>query len=131
MIRMNKIKGLIYFVICTWLLMFFTVIDINAQKQIIIEDFDSGSVNLTSYPVEDEDPQDWELNSITTYNNSPWSLRIYGNTWKVQNISPIQLDSGDVWQVSAYIASEAEIQGFAIMDAIQMCCSIHLQAPKK
>jgi len=62
-------------------------------------------------------PLDWGLNSSITYDNSPWSLRIFGNTWKVQSISPIVLDTGDVWQVSAYIASEAEIQGFAIMDA--------------
>jgi len=122
---MKKIKRLFYFAIFTCLLMSFTTIAVNAQnqfksgsqKQTIIEDFDSGSVNLTSYPVEDEDPNDWELNSNITYENSPWSLRLYGNTWKVQNISPIQLDTGDVWQVSAYIASEAEIQGFAIMDA--------------
>jgi len=87
------------------------------QKQIVIENFDSGSVNLTSYPIEDEDPDDWELSSSNTYENSPWSLRIFGNTWKVQNISPILVDTGDVWQVSAYIASKAEIQGFAIMDA--------------
>ena len=88
----------------------------DAQKQIVIEDFDSGSVDLLSYPIEDEEPLDWELNSTITYENSPWSLRLYGNTWKIQTISPIILDTNDVWQVSAYIASQAEIQGIAIMD---------------
>jgi poly-gamma-glutamate synthesis protein (capsule biosynthesis protein) len=122
--RMKKIKGLFYFALFSWLLMSFTAIVGKAQnqyksvsqKQTIIEDFDSGTVDLSSYPYEDEDPLDWELNSMITYENSPWSLKIFGNTWKVQSISPIAINEGDVWQVSAYIASEAEIQGFAIMD---------------
>lgn len=87
------------------------------QRAFVIEDFDSGAVNLESYPGEDEDPFDWELNSEITYQNSPWSLKLYGNTWKLQNIQPIVMDTGDVWQVSAYIQSRAEIQGFGIMDS--------------
>jgi hypothetical protein len=106
-------------------LVYFTAINGNAQdklvsgspKAIIIENFDSGIINLTSYPLEDDDPLDWELNSTITYENSPWSLKVSGNTWKVQSISPITLDTGDVWQVSAFIASKAEIQGCAIMDS--------------
>ncbi len=86
-------------------------------KATIIENFDSGSVNLKSYPGEDEDPFDWELNSEITYENSPYSLKLYGNTWKIQDIQTIVVDTGDVWQVSAYIASKAEIQGFGIMDS--------------
>ena len=122
---MKKIKGLFYFAIITLSLMFFTAIVVNAQnqyksvsqKEIIIENFDSGTVDLSSYPFEDEDPPDWELNSAITYDNSPWSLKIFGNTWKVQSISPIVINEDDVWQVSAYIASESEIQGFGIMDS--------------
>lgn len=84
--------------------MFFTSAAINvqnqfktgSQKQIIIENFDSGLVDLTSYPSEDEDPLDWELNSSITYENSPLSLRLFGNTWKVQSISPIAMNAGDV-----------------------------------
>ncbi len=87
------------------------------HKATVIEDFDSGAVSLESYPGEDEDPFDWELNSEITYQNSPWSLKLYGNTWKLQNIQPVAVDSGDVWQVSAYIQSRAEIQGFGIMDS--------------
>ncbi len=89
----------------------------GSQKAIIIENFDSGTVELTSYPLEDEDPLNWELNSNITYENSPWSLKIFGNTWKVQSISPVVVNAGDVWQVSAYIASQGEIQGFGIMDS--------------
>ena len=92
-------------------------IESDIWKATTIEDFDSGVVNLKSYPGEDEDPMDWELNSEITYENSPWSLKLYGNTWKLQDIQPVVVDNGDVWQVSAYIASKAEIQGFGIMDS--------------
>jgi len=88
----------------------------NSQKQIVIENFDNGSIDLTSYPSEDEDPDDWELNSGTTYENSPYSLKLYGNTWKVQSIMPIQIDTGNIWQVSAYISTQSEIQGIGFMD---------------
>ncbi|MEZ5198738.1 MAG: PKD domain-containing protein, partial [Bacteroidales bacterium] len=121
---MKKIKKLLYFTILTGLFICNNSIEIIAQNQqiadslkaVTIENFDSGSVDLSSYPVEDEDPQDWELNSIFTYQNSPWSLKLYGNTWKIQTIQPVLINEGDVWQVSAYISSESEIQGFAIMD---------------
>ena len=124
MIIIKKTKGLFYFVVSIYLLLAFCVTVVNAQnqfkpnsqKQIIIEDFDSGSVNLTSYPIEDEDPLDWELNSSITYENSPFSLRLSGNTWKVQSITPTIVDTGEVWQVSTYIASQAEIQGIGFMD---------------
>lgn len=89
----------------------------DIDKEVVIEDFDGGTVNLESYPDEDTDPFSWELDSQNTYNNSPWSLKIYGNTWKLQNIEPMLIDTGDVWQVSAYVASKAEIQGFGIMDS--------------
>lgn len=53
-------------------MMLFTPIVVNAQnqfksssqKQIIIEIFDDGTVDLTSYPFEDEDPLDWKLKSL-------------------------------------------------------------------
>jgi poly-gamma-glutamate synthesis protein (capsule biosynthesis protein) len=84
----------------------------------VIEDFDDGILELTSYPGEDQQPSAWELNSQITYGNSPWSLKLSGNTWKVENIQPVMIDTGDVWQVSAYIASTAEIQAFGVMDSV-------------
>ncbi len=125
MINIKKITVLFWFGIFTWLFMSVSATFIYGQsqtksgslKQVVIENFDVGTIDLTSYPGEDEDPSGWALNSAITYENSPWSLKISGNTWKVQAISPIAINAGDVWQVSAYIASQAEIQGFAIMDA--------------
>ncbi|RLD56032.1 MAG: hypothetical protein DRJ05_11975, partial [Bacteroidetes bacterium] len=89
----------------------------DSSKAIIIENFDDGTISLGSYSDQDEDPTYWALDSETTYENSPWALRLHGNTWKLQNIDPVVMGSGDVWQVSAYIDSVAEIQGFGIMDS--------------
>lgn len=86
------------------------------NKSVAIENFDDGEISLESFPIEDNEPDSWTLESGVTYQNSPFSLKIYGNTWKTENITAINVDSGDVWQVSAYIQSVSEIQGFGIMD---------------
>ncbi|MCF8369328.1 MAG: CapA family protein [Bacteroidales bacterium] len=92
----------------------------GSQKQVVIENFDSGIINLNSYLTQDQEPDYWELNSSITYENSPFSLKLYGNTWKTQNISPLLINTGDVWQVSAYISSQAEIQGIGFMDNLNV-----------
>ncbi len=88
----------------------------NSPRPEIIEDFDDGEVVLLSYPGEDEDPDAWALDSTITYNNSPYSLKLYGNTWKIEMIEPVVVDSGDVWQVSVYVQELGEIHGFGVMD---------------
>lgn len=121
---MKKTKEFFCIAIFSWLCLTLSVTFVigqnqyksSLQKQVIIENFDIGTVNLASYPSEDEEPLGWELNSAITYDNSPWSLKITGNSWKVQSISPVTVNAGDVWQVAAFIASQAEIQGFAVMD---------------
>jgi poly-gamma-glutamate capsule biosynthesis protein CapA/YwtB (metallophosphatase superfamily) len=94
--------------------------ELSAHREIIIEDFDTGTLDLQSYPGQDTDPLAWELNPSITWGNSPYSLKLYGNTWKLENIQPTIVDTGDVWQVSAYIASQAEIQGFGVMDSVNV-----------
>lgn len=88
----------------------------SGEREIVLEDFDSGTIQLVSYSGEDVDPDAWELNSDITFENSAFSLILFGNTWKAQNIEPYPIDSGDVWQVSAYVESVAEIQGFGVSD---------------
>ncbi len=83
-----------------------------------IENFDDGSVQLTSYADQDIQPSQWSLSTSNTFNGSPYSLRLYGNTWKLESIEPKQIDSGDIWKVHAYIESTAEIQGFGITDSV-------------
>ena len=81
-----------------------------------IEDFESGYVNLLSYSNEDQNPTAWELTSSDTYNNSAWALRLYGNTWKLQMINPVVVDSGAVFQVAAKTTTGAKIQGVGFSD---------------
>jgi poly-gamma-glutamate capsule biosynthesis protein CapA/YwtB (metallophosphatase superfamily) len=81
-----------------------------------IENFDDGVIQLYSYPNEDFDTSAWSLDSNITYNNSPYSLKLWGNTWKIESIVPVTLDSNDVWQVAAYVDNLAEIQGFGLRD---------------
>jgi len=83
-----------------------------------IENFDYGQVQLQSYSNQDINPSMWVLENTITYNNSPYSLKLYGNTWKLEVISPVTIDSGDVWQISNYIQQVAEVQGFGITDSI-------------
>jgi poly-gamma-glutamate capsule biosynthesis protein CapA/YwtB (metallophosphatase superfamily) len=91
-------------------------IEFNPSRADTIENFDDGSVQLYSYPNEDMDPDAWALDSLITYNNSAFSLRLWGNTWKIESIVPASLDTGDVWHVAAYVDALAEIQGFGLRD---------------
>ncbi len=89
---------------------------VDIQKQIVIENFDDNEISLESYPGEDVNSSYWELSSGITYENSAYSLKLFGNTWKLQNIEPVTVNNGDVWQVSAYIEYEGNYQGFGVMD---------------
>jgi poly-gamma-glutamate capsule biosynthesis protein CapA/YwtB (metallophosphatase superfamily) len=84
----------------------------------IIENFDDGVIELLSYPGQDMDPDDWALDSINTYDSTPYSLTLYGNTWKLETIDSVALDTGDVWQVAAFVEDRGEIQGFGLMDSV-------------
>jgi hypothetical protein len=91
------------------------LVPVNMDSVVVIEDFDDGEVTLDSFPGEDADPDSFELSSENTYADSPYSLKLYGNTWKVENIDSVIIETGDVWQVSAFIENVAEIQGFGVM----------------
>jgi poly-gamma-glutamate capsule biosynthesis protein CapA/YwtB (metallophosphatase superfamily) len=104
---MNCRKLIFFLVILTPLL-------ISAE---VIENFDSGTIILLSYPGEDIQPNAWALDSINTYNNSPFSLKLYGNTWKIDPVDSIKIDTNDVWQIASFIERLGEIQGFGLMDS--------------
>ena len=81
-------------------------------RLIMIEDFESGSVNLTSYANEDVNPTGWELDQTYTYNSSQYALKLSGNTWKQQAISPVTISAGNVLQVAIRNSgTNARIQG--------------------
>ncbi len=96
----------------------FFSIKISAEfREIVIEDFESGSCTLLSYPGEDMEPDAWTLDTNNTPNqNSDYSLKIFGNSWKIEEIEPTMIDSNDVWQISEYIEDKGEIHGFGLSD---------------
>ncbi len=97
----------------------FCVINLTAiDRPNPIENFDDGSVTLTSYGTEDLEPNAWSLIQTSTYNNSPYSLRLTGNCWKEEAISPVQLDSNSVWQVAAKILESGTVQGIGFGDSL-------------
>lgn len=87
-----------------------------AQKADTLQNFDSGSINLVSFSSEDVEPDAWELSSTFTWNNSPYALQLFGNTWKLQYIDTLPIDTATVWKISALIETVGEIQGFGITD---------------
>ena len=84
----------------------------------IIENFDDGDIVLDSYTDQDIDPDDWVLTPERTYMESPLSLKLFGNTWKSQEIAPVQIVDGTVWQVASYTQTEGEIHGFGLIDSV-------------
>ena len=105
----------------TILLIFCSNIIYSADtRSIIIEDFETGILNLTSYSNEDLEPDSISIDSLNTFNNSEYSLKMFGNSWKVQNIDTLQIDSGNVWNVSTFVETKGEILGFAIADSLNI-----------
>ena len=91
---------------------------INHLDNNIIQNFDLDSINLTSFPNHDQDPNDWSLDSLNTFYDSPGSLKLYGNTWKVEDIDDQQLEEGSVWQISSFSEQTGEIIGIAFQDSV-------------
>jgi poly-gamma-glutamate capsule biosynthesis protein CapA/YwtB (metallophosphatase superfamily) len=94
------------------ILLFFT----PARAYQVIENFESGTVNLYSYPGEDLNPHAWRLDSTNAF-NSRYSLMLYGNTWKIESILPQPIDTNSMWQVACYVSEIGEIQGIGFTDS--------------
>lgn len=86
------------------------------QRFVVIEDFESGQVNLTSWADEDINPTAWQLTNTVTYQGSAWALQLSGNTWKQQMITPVVVDSGAVFEMAARTTSGAQVQGIGFSD---------------
>lgn len=80
-----------------------------------LENFDSGSVTLVSWADEDISPNSWSLEGNTP-DGSPYCLRLYGNTWKLQQISPYAIDSIGVVQLKAKTTEGGKVQGIGFTD---------------
>lgn len=86
----------------------------------VIEDFESGSIQLFSWLNEDIAPNAWQLDSSVTNNGSLYSLNLTGNTWKQQFITPVVIDSGAVISIAARTQSGARVQGIGFSDGINV-----------
>lgn len=82
----------------------------------IVEDFESGSVTLDSYPGQDAEPGAWDLITSGTHEGSAFSLRIFGNSWKTESVSPRVVTAGTVWQVAVHVEDVGEMQAFGVGD---------------
>ena len=60
-----------------------------------IEDFESGTPVLESYPGQDAEPSAWEISTADPYGGAH-ALRLFGNTWKTQAVSPIAVTDSTV-----------------------------------
>jgi poly-gamma-glutamate capsule biosynthesis protein CapA/YwtB (metallophosphatase superfamily) len=90
----------------------------QATRGVVLADFESGQVVLESYEDQDIDPDDWSLTHTDSHNDSNYSLRLFGNTWKAQPIVAYPIEAGTVWSVAASIEELGEIQGFGIDDGV-------------
>ena len=84
----------------------------------ILEDFETGQVELTSYADQDIHPSLWQLNTSRTFMGSEYSLVLSGNTWKLEAMEPYQIDANSVFQVAAYVEHLGEIQGLGFQDSL-------------
>ncbi len=82
----------------------------------VLENFDDGEIILESYSGEDNHPDMWELNDERTFMGSPFSLKLWGNTWKSQSIDPYPVEPASVFQLAVYVEHLGEIQGIAFQD---------------
>lgn len=86
-----------------------------AQLSTTIENFESGSVSLDSYPGQDSDSASWNVSSSNPYGGT-YALRLYGNTWKTESISPLSIADSTVWRVASLVEQLGEMQGFGVSD---------------
>lgn len=90
-----------------------------STRSVMIENFETGSLNVSSYSNEDISPTSWSLDQATTYNSSLYALKLSGNTWKQQSIAPVALTTDAVLQVAMYNTSaSARIQGIGFSNGI-------------
>ncbi|PKN79164.1 MAG: hypothetical protein CVU48_06045 [Candidatus Cloacimonetes bacterium HGW-Cloacimonetes-1] len=99
------------------LLCYFCASSFAAVRLTPLETFDSGSITLSSWADEDLSPDSWVLDSATG-DGSAYCLRLYGNTWKRQQIYPYAIDSIGVIQVKVKTVSSANVQGIGFSDGM-------------
>ena len=99
------------------LLVIINSISFATDREITIEDFEAGEITLYSYPSQDLEPDGWETTTENTFNTfSQFALKLYGNTWKIEEISPVMIAENDIWEIACFIEDKGEIQGIGFGD---------------
>ncbi|HNQ43497.1 MAG TPA: CapA family protein, partial [Candidatus Cloacimonadota bacterium] len=105
------------FAIALLLILNFYSLSLSGKSRFeVLEDFESGAVTLQSWADEDINPSGWNLDDSITYGGSSYSLKLSGNTWKQQMISPVVIDSNSVIQFAGRTQSGAKYQGIGFSD---------------
>ncbi len=92
---------------------------IFGQRYSMLEDFEDGAVSLSSYSNEDIAPNGWSLDQTYTYDSSDYALKLSGNTWKQQTLTPLAITRDDVLQVAIRNSgNNARIQGIGFSNGI-------------
>ncbi len=101
--------------ICSLVLVLYLPVE-GLARGVVIEDFESGTPVLDSYPDQDQDPGDWEVTGSNAYGGSGSSLRLFGNTWKTQQVAAASVSDSTVWQVAIYCENRGEMQALGVSD---------------
>ncbi|MBD3237379.1 MAG: T9SS type A sorting domain-containing protein [Candidatus Eisenbacteria bacterium] len=88
----------------------------DGGRRTMLVDFETGSAPLTSYEDEDFDPDAWEIQSVNTYGDTDYALRIWGNSWKELAVDPYPLSLESVFEAAIYTAERGELHAFAFGD---------------
>jgi len=94
------------------------VIMATTLDPVSLNNFDTALDSLGSWDQQDMDPSYWLYSDSITFEQSPFSLFLYGNTWKTIEIDPLQIMSGQVWQIAVHSDGISEIQGFGLSDSV-------------
>lgn len=104
-----------------------------APRGVVLEDFESGAVSLISQDeAQDQDPDGWEVVTSPAYGGSAFALRVYGNSWKAQEIDPYPIHDGTVLQAAIYTPEVGEMNAIGIGDGVNTlyytCAGTYLPA---
>ena len=91
---------------------------LSALRYTTLEDFESGFVSLSSWSIEEDlQPDTWSLDTSTP-DSSSYCLKLTGNSYKLQQITPYAIDSTGVIQVQVKTSSNPRIQGIGFTDGV-------------
>lgn len=110
-VAMLKVMLIVMLLALTW------ISAVAAVRLTPLENFDSGDVILSSWADEDLNPDSWSMDTNTP-DGSAFCLKLFGNMWKHQEITPHPVDSVGVIRVKVKTTSVGRIQGIGFTDGV-------------